>query len=80
MLKFEGVVRDGVVVPDEPIALKDGTRIKFWEVTPVAEEDPELDDLPTFAEAFGDLRGACPDLPPDLAAQHDHYRLGTPKR
>ena len=77
MFKFEGVFRNGVVVPNEPLALKDGTRIKFEDV---ADETAEDIDVPTFAEAFGDLCGAFPDLPPDLAAQHDHYRLGTPKR
>ena len=81
MLKFEGVIRDGIIVPDEPTALKEGTRIKFEEVAPEAEEDPEIDDLPTFAESFGDLRGCLsPDTPADFASQHDHYRLGTPKR
>ena len=80
MKLYEGVFRDGVIVPDEPTALKDGARIKFEEVPPAAEDDSELDNLPTFAESFGDLRGAFPDLPSDLAAQHDHYRLGTPKR
>ncbi|MCY2941429.1 MAG: hypothetical protein NTV50_07145 [Planctomycetota bacterium] len=34
----------------------------------------------TFGELFGDLVADCTDLPTDLAAQHDHYRLGTPKR
>ena len=76
MLKFEGVVRDGVIVPDEPVALKNGTRVKFEGVDEAAEPIP----IPTFAEAFGDLRGAFPDLPADLASQHEHYRLGIPKR
>ena len=33
----------------------------------------------TFGELFGDLMVDCSELPTDLAAQHDHYRLGTPK-
>jgi hypothetical protein len=75
MMKFEGVVRDGVIVPDEPVTLKDGTRVLFEDVDEVAEP------MQTFAEAFGDLRGCLsPDTPNDLASQHDHYRLGTPKR
>ena len=32
------------------------------------------------AERFAQFKGAIPDLPADLAEQHDHYRLGTPKR
>ena len=78
MLKFEGVVRDGVIVLDEPIVLKDGTRVKIEETPPVADEPIHV---PTFLEVFGDLCGVLsPNLPTDLASQHDHYRLGTPKR
>lgn len=29
---------------------------------------------------FKELLGAAPGLPSDLASQHEHYRLGTPKR
>jgi len=33
-----------------------------------------------FGERFAQFKGAVPGLPADLAKQHDHYRLGTPKR
>ena len=78
MLKFEGVFRNGVVVPDEPLALKEGTRVKFEDV---ADETPEDIHVPTFAERYAEFRGCLPaDSPPDLSTQHEHYRLGTPKR
>ena len=35
---------------------------------------------PTLAEQFADVIGAVPDLPPDMAEQHDHYLHGAPKR
>ena len=33
-----------------------------------------------FAKRFAKFRGAITDAPADLAAQHDHYLYGTPKR
>jgi hypothetical protein len=71
-MTIEGVVQNGVVVPDNANSLTDGTRVR---IEPVSAVQPE-----TFGELFGDLIIDCPDLPTDLASQHDHYRLGTPKR
>lgn len=34
---------------------------------------------PTIADQFADVIGAAPDLPKDMAAQHDHYIHGAPK-
>lgn len=71
-MELEGVVHDGVIVPDDTHALTEGMRVS---IEPVKAEEQF-----TFGQLFGDLMVDCPDLPTDLAAQHDHYRLGTPKR
>jgi hypothetical protein len=71
-MELEGVVHNGVIVPDDATALKEGTRVRIL-VTP--DEEPK-----SFGERFGSFKGAVLDLPVDLAEQHDHYRLGTPKR
>ena len=34
---------------------------------------------PTIAEQFADVIGTVPDLPEDMATQHDHYIHGVPK-
>ena len=34
---------------------------------------------PTIADQFADVIGTVPDLPEDMAAQHDHYVHGAPK-
>lgn len=68
-MELEGVVHNGVIVPDDAQALSEGTRVR---IEPVKQT--------TFGQMFGDLVIDCPDLPTDLAAQHDHYRLGKPKR
>ncbi len=71
-MELEGVVHNGVIVPDDATALPEGTRVR---ITPARIEEPR-----TFGERFARFKGAVPDLPADLAEQHDHYRLGTPKR
>ncbi|MEI7687066.1 MAG: hypothetical protein WCL32_18770 [Planctomycetota bacterium] len=71
-MELEGVVQNGVIVPDDAQALAEGTRVRI--------EPVKAEKQPTFGQMFGDLLIDCPDLPTDLAAQHDHYRLGKPKR
>lgn len=71
-MELEGVVQNGVIVPDDTLALPEGTRVRI--------EPVEVGRPTTFGQLFGDLAVDCPDLPTDLAAQHDHYRLGKPKR
>jgi hypothetical protein len=71
-MDLEGVVHNGVIVPDDAQALTEGMRVR---IEPVAAGNQT-----TFGQAFGDLISDLPDLPTDLAAQHDHYRLGKPKR
>ena len=71
-MELEGVVHNGVIVPDDAIALPEGTRVRI-SAAPAEKPRP-------FGERFAQFKGAVPGLPADLAEQHDHYRLGTPKR
>ncbi len=71
-MELEGVVHDGVIVPDDATALAEGARVQ---IVPVPDDQPR-----TFGNRFAKFKGAIADLPADLANQHDHYRLGTPKR
>ena len=71
-LHLEGVMQNGVIVPDDASAIPEGTRVRF---EPVPAEKPK-----TFGEQFARFCGAIKDAPPDLSTQHEHYRLGTPKR
>lgn len=68
-MELEGVVHDGVIVPDDAAALPEGTRVRI-----IPKE------AGSFGERFARFKGAVSGLPSDLAEQHDHYRLGTPKR
>jgi hypothetical protein len=60
-VELQGVVRNGVVVPDNAQALTEGTRVRIEPVQGVEQT--------TFGQLFGDLVTDCPDLPTDLAAQ-----------
>lgn len=71
-MKLEGVVRNGIIVPDDATALTEGMRVR---INPIPQEEPK-----PFGERFVQFKGAIPGLPADLADQHDHYRLGMPNR
>jgi hypothetical protein len=71
-MELEGVVQNGVIVPDDAAALPEGARVRII-VAPV-------DTPKSFGERFARFKGAVPGLPGDLAAQHEHYRLGMPRR
>lgn len=69
---YRGYVKNGMVVLDQGIQLPEGIEVR---VEPVATPARM-----TLADQFADVIGSVPDLPPDMAEQHDHYIHGTPKR
>lgn len=71
-MTYHGYVKDGSIVVDEPILLPDGTEVR---VEPVSAAPRK-----TLAERFKDVIGTVPDLPEDMARNHDHYIHGTPKK
>lgn len=74
---YRGIVKNGVVVLKEGAQLPDGTEVR---VEPVSREEAVAAAGPTLAEQFADVIGTVPELPPDMAEQHDHYLHGAPKR
>lgn len=64
-MELEGVVHNGVIVPDDATALPEGTRVR---IEPVL-----VDKSKPFGERYATFRGAI-DAPEDLAAQHEHHR------
>lgn len=71
-MEIEGTVKNGVVVPDAATSLPEGTRVKI--------STPSTEAAVPFGQRYIQFKGAAADLPTDLAKQHEHYRLGTPKR
>lgn len=70
-MQLEGYVAGGVIVLDDATALPEGTRVR---IEPIATVSPPL------AAKFQDVIGKATALPDDMAAQHDHYIHGSPKR
>jgi hypothetical protein len=69
---LEGTVRNGTIVLDQPQKLPEGARVEVV-------VKPEVAAKPTLL-ALLEMAGTMDDLPPDFAAEHDHYIHGTPRR
>jgi hypothetical protein len=76
-MTLQGTVRNGVIVLDPPQQLPEGTAVEVVVRGPPAGPG---ETRMTLAERLLKHAGTVPDLPPDLAEQHDHYAHGTPKR
>ena len=69
--EFTGRVINGVVVLDDGSTLPDGTEVR---ITPVDSQKT------TLGRRLLELSGIAEGLPGDLAANHDHYLHGIPKK
>ena len=74
---YRGIVRKGVVVLEEGAKLPEGMEVR---IEPVADDESTPSGGPTLAEQFGDVIGTVPDLPTDMAENHDHYLHRAAKR
>ncbi len=70
---LEGTIRNGTIVLDQPPVLPEGSRVEVV-VKATAQEASPLGEM--LLRHAGEAVG----LPEDLAAQHDHYLHGTPRR
>jgi hypothetical protein len=59
------------------VHLPDGTEVS---IEPKTSRQPTEFPLPTLAERHAEFIGIWEDGPEDLAAEHDHYASGAPKR
>lgn len=74
-MTYTGKVHNGVVVLDDGAQLAEGTQVRVEPLDP-----PDAQDVPTLYEQLKPLVGSVEGLPPDMAANHDHYLHGQPKR
>jgi hypothetical protein len=77
VMVYEGTIANGAVVLDNGAHIPDGTLVKV--IVPVEKSAPPRSDEPTLRWMLK-YAGTVDDMPPDFAAQHDHYIHGTPKR
>jgi hypothetical protein len=72
--QYTGEVRNGVIVLDAGTPpLPEGTRVRV-------ESDDMGEAVRDLSRRLLSVAGKAKGLPADLAAQHDHYLHGTPKR
>ncbi|WP_367872666.1 hypothetical protein [Luteolibacter sp. Populi] len=58
-----------------PIPVADGTSVEI-----ILSEKPIVGETKgSFFDSIRDFAGTIDDLPPDFAAEHDHYIHGRPK-
>jgi hypothetical protein len=76
-VSYRGIVIKGVVVLKEGEEIPDGTEVR---VEPVVRNGDLPAVGPTLAEQFANVAGTVPELPTDIADQHDHYLHGASKR
>lgn len=77
---YTGIIKDGVVVLDNGAELAEGSIVRVELVSPPVSEASNDAEIPTLYEQLEPLIGSIEGLPPDMAAQHDHYLHGRPKR
>jgi hypothetical protein len=71
-MTYIGHVKSGVVVFDGPKP-PEGASVRVDEIPPDTKEPPTWGEV--FKEHIGKAEG-----PADMAANHDHYAHGAPKR
>lgn len=73
-MSFEGTVVNGAIVLDGGQKLPEGARVE------IVVRPPSTQTASDLGEMLLRHAGKAVGLPEDMAAQHDHYLHGTPKR
>jgi hypothetical protein len=76
---YRGRVKKGVVVRESGVRLREGAAVR---VEPVEETQRAAasQEACQLQEGLLALSGVIKEEPSDLARNHDHYLLGTPRR
>jgi hypothetical protein len=72
-MSFTGTVEDGIIKLPPQNRLSNGTKVRI-------EPIESAQDRNEFTRRLRAIAATMPDLPADLAEEHDHYIHGTPKR
>jgi hypothetical protein len=75
-----GRVRSGAIVIEGEIDLPEGARVRIEVLNHLEPKNEENESQLTLFERLKDVAGIAKGLLADLAAQHDHYIHGQPKR
>jgi hypothetical protein len=75
-MTFRGHVKNGQIALDDAVSLPEGAEVSIEVIEQVASATNGLD----VSELLMRHAGKGCDLPKDLAAEHDYYAHGKPKR
>ena len=78
-MPYRGHIENGTVVLDKPARIPEGTEVSVSVLETgraLPEDDVSLSDHDRLRTVIGKAEG----LPPDFAANHDHYIHGQPKQ
>jgi len=81
-MTYFGRIENGAVIFDDDAPLPEGARVEVQVANPDEQrKDAHAQTIWQSLAALGkSAEGAPCDLPEDLAANHDHYLHGLPKR
>ncbi len=69
-MTYKGHIKNGFIVLDDPVSLPEGVAVEVA----LRPESPAA--AGSFHDRFADIIGSCPDLPADMARNHDHHLHG----
>jgi hypothetical protein len=73
-----GHIRDGQIVPDEPVTLPEGVPVRIELMPTESAVEAQQGSGQTLSQKLLKYAGKAEGLPSDLARRHDHYIHGTP--
>jgi hypothetical protein len=79
-MTYRGRVRNGVVVLEPGVRLREGTDVRVEAVEETQEAAPDSQEARQLREGLLSFSGVVKEGPSDLARNHDHYLHGTPRR
>jgi hypothetical protein len=79
-MELDGVVQNGVIVPQSECALPEGTRVRIEAIPPDEGAAVEPAIWQKLFRLGQKAKQRTTNLPIDLAENHDHYIHGRPKR
>jgi hypothetical protein len=79
-MTYNGHVRNGVVVFDQPVVLPEGLEVCVEVPEKASTPTPNEERAPNPGQTLLKYAGKAVGLPEDAARNHDHYLYGTAKR
>lgn len=80
VITVAAIYEGGFLRLKEPVPLQDKAEVRVVIETTEADDHASDNTDPTGWIALRSLIGIIEDAPPDMAANHDHYLYGAPRR